>query len=208
MRAQSPTHRPTWVAVLCSIMLLYAGLSLVFGVMKLRRPTLVLEGGINQVADSEAAMQARQRLSAARAAAVEPHRMAVRVEAILEIGVSLLALYAVAAVLSRDRHGRTLTLTVAGLGIAYQLLTTFLYLPVVRAFAEHGGDPRLGLIGDMGEIEPRTSEEIAGALSAGLVLTNGIAVLGALVLIVFFGGRRGRALYGLIPSAALKRPGG
>jgi len=207
VRAQAPTHRPTWVAVLCSMMLLYAGFSLVFGLMKLRRPTLVLEGGITQVADSQAAMEARQRLSAARLAAVQPRQTAVRVEAGVEIAVSLLALYAAAAVLSRDRHGRTLTLAVAGLGIAYQLGTSLLYLPMLRTFAEHGGDPRLGMVGDVGEIEPRTSDEIASALGAGLVLTNGLAVLGAVVLIGFFGGHRGRALYGLTRQEPAKRPG-
>ena len=106
LRAQPPTHRPTWVAVLSSLMLIYAGLSLVFGLMKFRRPTMVLEGGVAQVVDSEATMQLRRRLSAARAAAVEPHQRAVRIEAAAEILVSLLALYAAAALLSRDRHGR------------------------------------------------------------------------------------------------------
>src|SRR5690349_15924772 len=121
-------------------MLLYAGLSLVFGLMKLRRPTMVLEGGVPQVVDSEETMKIRQRLSAARTAAVQPHQGAVRAEAAAEIVVSLLALYAAAALLSRDRHGRTLTLTVAGLGIAYQVGTLLVYLPLLRAYAEAGGD--------------------------------------------------------------------
>jgi hypothetical protein len=210
-RAQAPTHRPVWVTVLCSMMLVYAGFSLVVGLMKVRRPTMVLEGGLTQVADSQQAMQARQRLSAARAAAIGPHERAVRIEAAVEIAVALLALYAAAAVLSRDRHGRALTLAVAAVGIAYQVGTVVLYLPVLRAFAEHGGDPLLGLIsaqGGKGDIGPRSSDEIASALSAWLVLTNGVVVLGAAVLIVFFGGRRGRALYGLTPPPALKRPGG
>jgi hypothetical protein len=210
-RAKAPSHRPTWVAVLCSLMLLYAGFSLVVGLMKVRRPTMVLEGGLTQVADSREAMQARQRLSAARAAAVQPHERAIRIEAVVEIAVALLALYAAAAVLSRDRHGRVLTLVVAGVGIAYQVGTVVLYLPVLRAFAEQGADPLLGLIvaqGDKGELGRRSSDEIASVLSAWLVLTNGVVVLAALVVIGFFGGQRGRALYGLTPPPALKRPGG
>jgi hypothetical protein len=199
------------VTVLCSMMLLYAGFSLVVGLMKVRRPTMVLEGGLAQVADSQEAMQARQRLAAARTAAIGPRERAIRVEAAVEIAVALLALYAAAAVLSRDRHGRVLTLVVAGVGIAYQVGTVVLYLPVLRAFAEHGGEPLLGLIGAQGgkgELGPRSSDEIASALSAWLVLTNGVVVLGAVVLMVFFGGQRGRALYGLTTPPALKRPGG
>ena len=188
-----------------------AGFSLVVGLMKLRRPTMVLEGGLTQVADSAEVMQARQRLSAARTAAIKPYERAIRVEAVVEIAVALLALYAAAAVLSRDRHGRALTLLVAGVGIAYQVGTVVLYLPVLRAFAQYGGDPLLGLIGAQGgkgEIGPRSSDEIASVLSAWLVLTNGVVVLGALVLMGFFGGRRGRDLYGLTVPPALKRPGG
>lgn len=189
-------------------MLLYAGFSLVFGLMKLRRPTMVLESGVGQVAESAATMEARQRLAAARAAAVQPHRVAVRVEAAAEVAVSLLALYAAAAVLSRDRHGRALTLLVAAVGIAYQVGTLLVYLPVLRAYAELGGDPRLALVANATDIEPRSAEEIAAALSAGLVMTTGLAVLGGVVLIAYFGGRRGRVLYGLVPPpAALKGPG-
>jgi hypothetical protein len=204
-RAQPPTHRPTWVTILSSLMLIYAGLSLVFGLMKLRRPTMVLEGGVPQVVDSEETMKIRQRLSAARAAAVQPHERAVRIEAAAEILVSLLALYAAAALLARDRHGRTLTLTAAGLGIAYQVGTLLVYLPLLRAYAELGGDPRLALIANAAELEPRSADQVAGQLAGGLIMATAVVVVGAFVVIAYFGGRRGRALYGLTPPPALKR---
>jgi hypothetical protein len=194
------------VAVLSSLMLIYAGLSLVFGVMKLRRPTMVLEGGVPLVVDSEATMKIRQRLSAARLAAVQPHQRAVRVEAATEVVVSLLALYAAAALLSRDRHGRTLTLTVAALGIAYQVGTLLVYVPISRSYAALGSDPRLALIANTAELEPRTAEQVAGQLTGGLIMATSVVVIGALIVIAFFGGRRGRALYGLTtPTPALKR---
>ena len=123
MRAQAPTHRPTWVLILSSVMLLTGGYSLVAGMLKLRDPTVVLSVGPTDAAGSDAEVQLNRRLASVRAETVHPHRTTVRTEAASEVALALFTLYATAAILARDRHGRALALGVAALGIVYQVGT-------------------------------------------------------------------------------------
>jgi hypothetical protein len=211
MRAQPPTHRPTWVLILASIMLLAGGYSLVAGLLKLRDPAIVLTIGTNEVAESDAQMQLNRQLSAARAAVVAPHRGRVRFEATVEILLALFTLYATAAVLSHDPNGRALALGVGTLGIAYQIGTLPIYLPLMHDYAEQAGDllAQVVLRGAGGKPTPDAVEvarRLRSAIVGGPIVVAAVSIAGALILLAFFGGRRGRALYGL-DGPLSKKPG-
>ena len=212
MRAQAPTYRPTWVLVLTSVMLLAGGYALVAGLSKLRDPAVVLTVGLNDTVGSDAQIQLNRRLAAARLAAVGPHKNTVRTEAVFEILLALYTLYATAAVLSRDRNGRALALGVGALGITYQIATLPVYLSLMSDYAERGADLLAQVvIQSAGGKSTATVAEVAGrlrsAIMGGPIVVCVISVAGSLVLLAFFGGRRGRALYGL-DGPPSTRPGG
>jgi len=207
VQAQAPVSRPTWVLVLSSLMLLTAGYSLVAGLLKLRDPNVVLTVATAESAGSDAELQRNRALMAARNAAVGPREGAVRVEAGAESLVALFALYATAAVLSRDPAGRRLAMAVGVLGIVYQLATLPLYMTLMRDYAGRSA----GLLAEAvleraGQPQTMTLEEVTtrlhAALIGGPVFVTAIGVMGSAVLVTFFAGRRGRDLYGLKPRPA------
>lgn len=211
MRAQPPTYRPTWVLIMASVMLMAGGYSLVAGLLKLRDPAIVLTMGNHDAAGSEAELQLNRRLAAARAAAVAPHERKVQIEAVFEVVLALFTLYATAAVWLRDRNGRALALGVGAAGIVYQLGTLPVYLSLMRDYAARGADllaqviiqsAAAGTTPDHGEVTSRLRSAIVG----GPVVVTVISIAGSLVLLAFFGGRRGRALYG-IDGPPATRPG-
>ena len=211
VRAQAPTHRPTWVLVLGSMMLLTSGYSLISGLLKLRDPAVVLSVSMANSSGSEAELQLSQRLVAVRAATLPPHRAALRVESLAEVALALFGLYATAAVMARDRHGRSLALAVGALVIVYRIGALPVYLSLMRDYAERGADlMATAILQNAGSPTDLTAADLAHRLKTALVsepvVVAAIGIAGALVLLVFFGGRRGRALYG-IGAPPRPRPG-
>jgi hypothetical protein len=202
VRAQPPTHRPTWLVVLSSLMLLAGGYALVQGTARLRHPAAALRIGTGTAADSPAEMEVRRKLIAAREATVASRASAIRVEAVAQVLVALLALYATAALLAHDRHGRKLTLAAAALAILYQLGTVPGYLDLARDFAARSAPILAAAQVQVMEGAPerpgaRPAPDIAWVLAFWHVLSVAVGIAGSLVLLTFFGGRRGRALYGM-----------
>lgn len=185
---------------------------MVAGLLKLRDPAVVLTVGTNDTLGSDAQVELSRRLAAARAAAVLPHKNTVRAEAVFEILLALFTLYATAAILARDRNGRALALGVGALGIAYQIGTLPVYVPLMRDYAAHGADLLAQVvIHSAGAKATASVAEVAGrlrsAIVGGPIVVAVISVAGSSILLVFFGGRRGRALYG-IDGPPSTRPGG
>lgn len=209
MRAQAPTHRPTWVLVLSSLMLVTSGSSLTFGLMRVQDPTSALPIDTTKVNGSAAELQLSQRLAAVRTTAVTPHRRALRADAVAEIALSLFGLYATAAVLARDRHGRRLALAVGALVIVYRLGSLPVYLALMRDYAEQGAEVMAeALLQNPAFHTDLTSADLASGLKATMIkwpiIVAAVCIAGALILMAYFGGRRGKALYGL--SAAPPPP--
>lgn len=192
-------------------MLLTGGNSLVRGVLKLRDPTVVLSVGSTDTVASNTATDLGRQLAVARAAAVHPHRATVRAEATLEVLLALFTLYATAAILARDRHGRALTLGVGALGIVYQLGTLPVYLSLMHDYVDRNADLLAQvLLQSTGQGSTLNVTEAAGYLRSwsvvGPILVCIVGIIGSLILFAFFGGRRGRALYG-IDGPPSTRPG-
>lgn len=188
--------------VLASVMLMAGGYFLVNGLGKLRDPAMVLSTTANEVADTEAEMQLNHRLAGVRAAALTPHRRMVKVEAVFEVLLAIYALYATAAVLSRDRRGRALSMGVGALGIVYHVATLPVYVSLMHDYAGLGAD----LLAQMmilraGGTTTLNAGEIASGLRSAIVgmpiLVSVISAGGSAILLAYFGGRRGRALYGV-----------
>jgi hypothetical protein len=109
------------------------------------------------------------------AALARAHPLAVRIDAAAKVALALLLLFAVAAVFSSDPRARRATLLAAWAGIVYQIGDgLFLYLVVRRH--------------SVADVLPLTDALIVGT---GLV---GIAF--SVLLLTFFGGRRGRVFFG------------
>src|SRR6185369_8744539 len=134
----------------------------------------------------------------------------------------LLMLYAAAAALSRDRHGRRITLAAAWLGIAYQLGSLPVVIPMARDYAAASapllaelvaaqlpspaapaGDATSGTEGAGEQPQPEAVIALMRKVFVGVPIGTAVLwVAGSLLLIFYFGGRRGRALYGLLPDRA------
>ena len=188
--------------VLSSVMMLCGGYALVSGLLKLRDPTVVLSVGITEAAGSEAEVRLSRELEHTRLTVVEPHRTRVQTEAVIEILLALFTLYATAAVLARDRNGRALALGVATLGIVYQLGTLPVYLSLMHDYAAHASDllaeVAVQSAGASSALSaPEVSRRLRSAMIGGPIVVAVAGVVGCLVLAAYFGGRRGRALYGM-----------
>lgn len=200
--AQPPTHRPTWLTVLTSMMLIYGGFTLIGALVTLREPRAVPVMMLENVARASDQVETAQKMDALSDAIVARFRGAIRLGALISIGIALLTLYAVAAIVSRDRNGRMLVLVTGWTGIAYHLGSLPMGVKMAR-LAAVGGAPLLAqvLIASGKEPPEMTAAELTDKLHAMTVappfVTAGIGIVGCLALLVYFGGRRGRALYGL-----------
>lgn len=200
LRAQTPTHRPVWMVVLAATMLLSGGLTLVGGLLMIRDPRAVARHTVGNVARAPAAEEAVRKLEPILDEIVDRHRTALRVDAIVSIAFGLFTLYAVAAVLSRDRNGRRLALLTAVLGIAYQLGELPLSVRIAKETVAAAGPLLAEIISAGGEAAGRTQAELIATLEAAAARSPLLAAVGVgwcLLLLVYFGGRHGRELYGL-----------
>lgn len=211
MPAQPPATRPTWVTILGAMMLLASGSSLVSGLLKLSDPGVVLPVKTPErgAAQGSAALpvldpELSAKLAAAQSATLLGHRTAVRVEAVVEVALALFALYATAAVMAGDRHGRRLALLTAGLLIVYLLGCLPLYLSLMRDYADHASVLLAAALQSAGRGTDLPAAELAQAVRSAMIgqpiMVSVVGVAWALLLIAFFGGRRGRRLYGLEPA--------
>ena len=185
LRAQPPTHRPVWMVVLAATMLLSGGLNLVGGLLMVRDPLSVELRYLHSLASGPAAEEALKKAEPILRKIHERHRVGLRVDAIASIAFGLFTLYAVAAVLSRDRNGRRLALLTAVLGIVYQLGELPLSIQIPRERAAEAGPLLAEINGAGGEAAGRWQAEFA------------VGVGWCALLLVYFGGPRGRELYGL-----------
>jgi hypothetical protein len=210
-----PSSRPAWLLVLSSLTLVYGGLLLVSGLTALRDPVSAARLPVGQPLAPEQEAIGR-RLSEAGTRVIQIHEGGIRKRAVAALIVALVMLYAAAATLSRDRHGRTVTLLAAWFGIAYQIGTLPIVIPIARDYAVAAAP----LLAELVEIEGKRAKQTGAEAAAGgeaakpesmaksmeslfvgiPVMVAGLGVGVSFLLIVFFGGRRGRLLYGLGPA--------
>ena len=154
---------------------------------------------IRNVARTPAAEEAARKLEPILDGIVDRNRAALRADAIASIAFGLFTLYAVAAVLSRDRNGRRLALLTATSGIAFQLAELPLKMHIAKQTVAAGGaaDPRVIRAARRGRGGAAEAEVDAGARTRSRRCWPLVGVGWCVLLLVYFGGRRGRELYGL-----------
>jgi len=189
------------MVVLGVTMLMFGGQTLVEGLLQVRDPKAL----VRQVTQSQARTpheeEALAKLEPIRDAIIDRHRLALKVDAVASIVLGLFVLYASSAVLSRDRNGRAMAMATAYLCIAYHLNAVVLWVRLAKDTIQAAG-PLLT------EITAQAGNQAAGRNAAPLVATAVarqpiVALIGigwCLLVLLYFGGRNGRELYGLPPK--------
>jgi hypothetical protein len=210
-KAVAPKGRPTWLVVLSSLTLAYGGLLLVSGLSALRDPIAAARLSVTQAMAPAQEMLARQ-LAETGLQILTGHLLGIRLRAVGSLVLAMALLYAAAAALSRDRHGRTVTLLAAWLGIVYQVASLPVVIPIARDYAAAtaplvssamAAEPPTAATSDLGPVETPKPEAVAKVMRSVFVgipiATALVGICGSVLLLVYYGGRRGRALYGLLP---------
>jgi hypothetical protein len=183
------------MVVLAGTMLLFGGGTLVGGLMTVRDPQA--RNAIRNVPRPPAAEEAVRKLEPILEEVVNRHRAALRADAVVSIGFGVFTLYAVAAILSRDRNGRRLALLTAIGGIVFQVAELPLKMKIASETVAAGGPLLAQIMTAAGEGGSHTDAELTTALHAAAGLFAAAGVGWCLLLLVYFGGRRGRELYGV-----------
>lgn len=201
-RRQALARRPTWVVVLAMAMMAFGGHLLTGGLSILRglgasevtMPAAVPSGD----AAAEASAVASRDLAAVARSAGREHPWAVRGIAAAKVSLGLLLLFAVAAVLTWDPRGRMAVLIAAWAGIAYHIGDALFLFLVVRKGVVAAAPQLASLAAANGEtLSPEAMASLADtAMLIVTLVTTAVGMAFSVVLLTYFGGRRGRALYG------------
>src|SRR5262245_4678586 len=196
-RAQSPTHRPAWMVVLAVTMLMFGGQTLVEGLLKVRDPKAL----VRQVTQSQARTphqeEALAKLEPIRDAIIDRHRLSLKVDAVASIALGLFVLYAASAVLSRDRNGRAMALLTAYLCIAYHLNGVVLWVRMAKETIQAAGPLLAEITAQAGNQAAGRNAPLAATVVARQPMLALVGIGWCLLLLLYFGGRNGRELYGL-----------
>jgi hypothetical protein len=197
-RPKAPDHRPAWLVLLAALTLLYGGRLLTSAIETWRDPTATMRLPQSRAMTPAEEEVARDIVATSRRVA-QAHARTLRADAAAAIPVALVLLFAAAAALARDPRGRGVTLAAAWLGIVYQLASLWLTFPIVRELAHELGGPfsRLATMQGGAADASAQPETMATVLMALPVFAAAVTIGGSLLLIRFFGGTRGRVLYGL-----------
>jgi hypothetical protein len=203
---KAPTSRPAWLVLLSSLTMLYGGFLLISSLDTLRDPQAAARVPLTHALTPPEEALAKQ-LADVNAHVVGLHQRTLLGHAVAALPVALVMLFAAASTLSRDRNGRGVTLAAAWLGIAYQVGTLWVTFPIVRDYARLGAPLLAQLVtvqtdgavsgGVIANGQRATPEAVTKLLMGVPVVTTILGIAGSLVLIRYFGGRRGRVLYGL-----------
>jgi hypothetical protein len=179
-------------------MTLYGGATLISGLLTLRDPKALAAMALNQGQRGRTPLplEVTKKVVEINHAVLDRYRGWVRANGIVSVAYGLYGLYAVAAVLSRDRHGRALAVGMAAIGIVHQVATLPLAIRMAHEVAAEVSQAPPSMLPDYKNDPGRLSDEIQ-ALVAFAVIEIGWCVL----ILVSFAGRRGRVLYGLEPEA-------
>ncbi len=188
-------QRPRWVVVLAGLMLV-AGAHLFFGALTgLRdagRTPAAIEALMATPPTSPNETLARQ-VAAAVIAVERAHPDRTRTQAAACMVLAALLLFSVVAIGTGDKRGRITALAAGWVGIGYSVASAALTISIVRgAVLRH-------LASEAATAD--AADQVHRAAQAFLVvaplLVAAIGVSFSVVLLVYFGGRKGRVFYGL-----------
>lgn len=202
--SRSPTRRPRWVTVLAVLMLL-AGARLFLGSLtdlrRLATGRSMAEVSLDGLADANQEVLIRGQL-ALDEAVDRAHPVAARVQAAARLALALVFLFAVAAVFSDDPRAGRASVVAAWSGMALHVGSGAFLLMVVRK----GVADALPVLQQVaarahartGDAPPPPADlaQLASTLMIQVpLLTAVVGILFSILLLVTFGGRRGRLFY-------------
>jgi len=180
--------------VLAVTMTLFGGQTLIEGLLTVRDPKALVRLASQTQVRSPLEEESQRKLEPIRDAIVDRHRLALRVDAWASIGLGAFVLYAAAAALARDRNGRRLAMLTAALGVVFFVGSVLLW---VRMFRETLDVARPLL--DATQTAGRGSAQIAMmVVVARPPLLAAVGIGWCVLILIYFGGRRGRELYGIL----------
>jgi hypothetical protein len=211
-RPALPSPRPAWVVVLGGVMLLFAFHLFLGGLSGLSGgPAPALSGGEGgpTAAGLDPAVAALRQALMEAAARVDGIKL--RAHAASQVVLAIVLLFAVAAIATNDRRGRTASLAAAWVGIAYHLGSAAFFVFVVRAGLLAAPGWLDGAVASHGGPDPvRLRQELLSSTSTLLLLLPiTLSLLGigfSLILMRYFGGPRGRAFYGVLAIEMPSQP--
>jgi len=198
-----PEGRPIWVVVLALAMLVLGGLFLISGFNQLADP------GYQRAVDPNASVQDaqdRRAMNEALARAFREHPTEVRVNALSKVAAGLVLLLAVAAVFASDIRARKAALLAGGIGVAYQIGDLLFYFAVYRKGVIAGAPALMNLAARQNPGRVPTAGAVISAFDVMMVGVGVLGILFSVVLLTFFGGRRGRTFFGAGADIVRRQP--
>jgi hypothetical protein len=134
------------------------------------------------------------------------HPLAVRLNATSKVTMGLLMLFAVAGVFASDLRARKAAMLAAWAGIAFQGTDVLFKLLVLRKGMVAAAPLLVDLVArQSGAARPPSASAVIWVLDICIVSLGGLGVLFSVVLLTFFGGKRGRSFFGVEPRADMVR---
>jgi len=186
------------MVVLATTMMLFGGQTLVEGLLTVRDPKALVQLANQTQVRSPLEEESQRKLEPIRDAIVDRHRLALRVDAWASIGLGAFVLYAAAAALARDRNGRRLAMVTAALGVVFFISSVLLWARMFRETL----DVARPLLDEIAANAAQTAGRGAAQLGTTVVVARPplLAAVGigwCVLILIYFGGRRGRELYGI-----------
>jgi hypothetical protein len=191
---RQPVVRPAWVVVLALAMLVFGGRLLISGIGQmsgsgLERPNEEAASA-HTVSDVRAVNDQVER-------SYREHPLAVRLNAVSKAAMGLLMLFAVAAVFAGDARARKAAMLAAWAGIAFQIADVLFKLLILRKGMVAAAPVLVNLVArQSGVARAPSASAVISALDIFIVSLGVLGVLFSVVLLAFFGGRRGRSFFG------------
>jgi hypothetical protein len=198
---RAPQHRPTWLVLVAALMLMSATRLGLSGLL-----TLTGNGGgaggsnALVVSPEEAAAKA---VESAMQRVEQSHGRAVKAHACIQVGIALLVLLVVSSVFTLDPRGRSMALVAGWVGVAYHLANAMFGLVILRPEILKMAPAMVAKLS--GSIPGANADDAMLSTIKVLsivmpVMAAGFGIMFCVLILVFFGGRRGRQLYGLEPA--------
>ena len=203
-----PPQRPTWLVMLASLMAMVAFQNFGEALDELagrprNRPVPTVAGEPEPASAQHALQQALARAHAEAVSEIPPALP--RMVSLLKIAYAVIMLLAVAGVATRDRRGRAAALASAWAGIAHHVAAAVVFLTLVRPglwrrSAEWAPAVEALTGPASGADAAAVPDWMPQAAALGPYLTASfLGIAFCALVMVFFGGRRGKSYYGLAP---------
>ena len=203
---RAPKQRPGWLVLISAVMLISAAR---LGLAGLYVLTNDQPGGTQTALVLTVEDAAARTVELAANNLVARHASLLRAQAAVQIALALLLLYVASALFSLDARGRWLALTAAWAGVAYHVVGVVFGLALLRPELLRVAPEVVKQLADGGEASA-IGEVLLTALP---LLSVALPVIPSLfgfafsgLILLFFGGRRGRVLYGYEPEPQQSEP--